>query len=318
MKISFNYDKIKEKIKAIYRFLFDFFTSTTRLKKALVTGGYVLLFLFSFIFALFFTLPEEEIKNRLIYEFSSRGYGRISIARLSIKFPLRLKLEDFSFSRFQGDRKVEYLKAENLWLKQSLFSLMLGRINLKFRGEIYGGELRGFYSVKEKSKEVLLKFENVRISDYTPLRSFLSSDVTGLLNGRIFLEGNIENIREMRGDAELSINGLSIGESDTASIIKIPGIRIQSIEGKIILEDGKVKSEGILLNGGDIEGRISGEIIIRYPLATSLLNLTMNIKFSDGLYEKIKNVIEPLNLNKDSAGYYTFNIGGAVIFPRLR
>lgn len=317
MKIPLNYNKLKDIFKVIYSFLSRFISSTNRRKKFFAIAGYILLFFLSFFVSLFITLPYEEIKNRLVYEVSSRGYGLLSVSKLSYAMPFGLELEDLSFSRFQGDRKIEYLKSDRLLIRQSVFSLLLGRLNLNFTGKFYDGEATGYYIDKNKNKRISIKFQDINISEYSPLTTFLGTGVAGRLNGKINLEGSIVNLRESQGRLELNVENLKTEETDVMRLIKIPGLNIRSISCSIVLEGGKVKSEGISMNG-DIDGTISGEVILRYPIATSLLNLTMNIKFSDALYEKIKNLIEPLNLKKDNNGYYILNVGGALIFPRLR
>ncbi len=317
MKISLNYNKIKYIFKVIYSFFSGFISSTNRRKKFFAIAGYILLFFLSFFLSLFFTLPYEEIKNRLIYEVSSRGYGLLSVSRLSYAMPFGLEFEDLSFSRIQGDRKIEYLKSERLLIRQSVFSLLFGRLDMNFKGKFYEGEASGYYIDKNKNKHISIKFENINISEYSPLKTLLGTGVDGKLNGRINIDGPVVNLRESQGRVELNIENLKTEESEAMHFIKIPALNIRSISCSLVLEGGKVKSEGITLNG-DIEGTISGEVILRYPIATSLLNLSMNIKFSDALYEKIGNLIEPLNLKKDNNGYYNFNVGGAVIFPRLR
>jgi type II secretion system protein N len=315
MKLTFNYNKLKNIFKVIYSFLSGFVSSTNRRKKLFAITGYILLFLLSFFVSLFFTLPFEEIKNRLVYEVSSRGYGLLSVSKLSYKIPLGLEFADLSFSRFQADRKIEYLKSERLIIRQSILPLLLGRLNLKFNGHFYNGKATGYYVDKNKNKHISINFEGIDISEYLPLKTLLKTGVYGIVNGKLIIDGPVGNLRESQGALELRIDNFKTDESE--NFIKIPAINIQSISGTLVLEGGKVKSDGITFHG-DIDGTITGEIILRYPIATSLLNLTMNIKFSDAFYEKIKNVVDPLNLKKDSSGYYILNVGGAVVFPRLR
>lgn len=317
MKLTLNYNKLKNIFKVIYSFLNGFVSSTNRRKKAFAIAGYISLFFLSFFVSLFFTLPYEEIKNRLVYEISSHGYGLLSVSKLSYAMPFGLEFEDLSFSRFQADKKIEYLKSDRLLIRQSVFSLLFGRLNLNFKGKFYNGEASGYYIDKNKNKHISIKFENINISEYSPLKAILGTGVYGKVNGRVSIDGPVVNLRESQGRVELSIENFKTDESDVIHFIKIPGINIQSISCALVLDGGKIKSEGITLSG-DIDGTISGEVILRYPIATSLLNLTMSIKFSDTFYEKIKSVIEPLNLKKDNNGYYILNVGGAVVFPRLR
>ncbi len=317
MKFAFNYGKLKDIFKGIYSFLSTFVSSSNRRKKAFVTAGYILLFFLSFFISLLVTLPFEEIKNRIIYEVSSRGYGLLSISKLSYSIPSGLEFEDLAFSRFQGDKKIEYLKAERLVIRQSVISLLFGRLNLNFKGNFYNGEASGYYRDKDKSKEISINFKDISISEYSPFKTVLGTDIWGKVNGSIVLDGAFDNLRESQGRMEIKIENFKTAESEAMNFIKIPGINIQSISGVLVLEGGKIKSEGISFTG-DIDGTINGEVILRYPLATSLLNLTINIKFSDAFYEKVKNFIEPLNLKKDNNGYYLLNVGGAVVFPRLR
>lgn len=317
MKLRIDYNKFK----VIYGFFNRFVSSTNRRKKAFAIAGYILLFFLSFFVSLFLTLPAEEIKNRLVYEISSRGYGLLSVSKLSYAIPFGLEFEDLSFSRFQGGKKMEYLKADRLLIRQSLFSLLLGRLNLNFKGEFYNGEASGYYIDKDKNKHISIKFEKINISEYSPLKAILKTGVegrvNGRVNGRIILDGSIMNLRESQGSVELSIENFKTEESDAMNFIKIPGININSITCTLVLDGGKIKSDDISFHG-DIEGKMNGEVILRYPLATSLLNLTIYIKFSDAFYEKIKNLIDPLNLKRDNNGYYILNVGGALVFPRLR
>lgn len=318
MKLSINYNKLKNIFKVIYSFLNGFFSSSSRRKKAFAIAGYISLFFLSFFISLLLTLPFEEIKNRIIYEVSSRGYGLLSISKLSYSMPLGIEFEDISFSRFQGDRKIEYLNSDRLLIRQSVFSLLLGRLNLNFKGKFYDGKASGYYRAHDKNKNISINFENINISEYSPLKSILGTGVEGTLNGKMNMDGFIDNLRESQGKVEFSVDNFKTDEYEAMHFIKIPAINIQSISGSLVLDGGKIKSDGITFRGGDIDGTIVGEVILRYPLATSLLNLTMNIKFSDALYEKIKNIIDPLNLKKDNNGYYILNVGGAVVLPRLR
>ncbi len=317
MKFAFNFNKLGNIFKGIYSSLSAFVSSSNRRKKAFVLAGYISLFFLSFFISLLVTLPFEEVKNRIIYEVSSRGYGLLSIAKLSYSIPSGLEFEDLTFSGFQADKKIEYLKTERLIIRQSVFSLLLGRLNLSFKGNFYNGEASGYYKEKNKNKQISINFKDISISEYSPLKTVLQTGISGKLNGSIILEGSFDNLRESQGRVEIKIENFRTEESEAINFIKIPGINIHSISGVLVLEGGKIKSEGIAFSG-DIDGTINGEVILRYPLATSLLNLTINIKFSNAFYETVRNIIEPLNLKKDNTGYYLLNVGGAVVFPRLR
>jgi len=318
MKISFKIEKIKDLFKVIYSFFSKQLNALKWNKKLLSIAGYSLLFIFSFLISFFLTLPFEEIKNRIIYEVSSRGYGRLAIDELSYSFPSGVKFKNLSFSKYAGDMRVEFLKAEELKIRQSIFSLILGRLNVRIKGKLYNGYASGSFKVKDKKKKINIVFEDLQIGEYTPLKELLGNQVTGKLDGQLVLDGDINNLRETLGNMELKISNFYLPGSDLMRFVKIPELKVQSLQGNFKLENGRFIIENVNLQGGDIEGSISGDVVLRYPLATSLLNLTMRIKFSDSMYESIKNLIEPLNLKKDSNGYFMMNIGGAIVFPRLR
>ena len=244
--------------------------------------------------------------------------GILSISGLSYAFPFGLKFLGMEYYGTDSMKDVEFLKANYIKVRQSLFSLFTGKIDLSFSSALYSGKSNGRIQLKKDGGRLYINTKNIEFGEYSPLSQLFGLKVTGRLNAMCDIEDQGFNISKSNGEIDINIENFIMEESSFLSLFRLPKLTIQSISGKAKITNGLLKVDTITLTGGDINGTANGEINLRHPFNNSILDLQVRFMFSSVYQEKLKSILDPLNIKQDPGGFYVMNIGGTAGLPRLK
>ncbi len=209
--------------------------------------------------------------------------------------------------------------AETLKVTPALTTLFGPEITLGFKGEVYGGALKGDLVLDRTQKRpdppvraltaniVGLQVGRVhaleRVSDYT---------VSGSLNGAVSYQNTDEG---EKGDLRLALTDLTV--RPRTPLFNITDLTFNQVQAEAILTPGRrVEIRQCTLAGPQVNGTLSGSIRVASNPARSVLDLTGNLKPHPSFLAEIsKGFPASLLLKNRSGGDISFRIRGTIDNP---
>jgi type II secretion system protein N len=224
------------------------------------------------------------------------GY-QIQFDRLQPVFPLGLGFE--SVSVIQDDRK--WAQIDRLNVAPRILSLLSSRKTINYHGNAYQGFLRGHMDVNTSEKstqtDVFLKLADIQLFDIAYLQESLGRKMSGFLNADVDLMDSNGPKRSLKGKLDLA---------DVRIEFSNPIINIQEVVFNLVEAEFSVNKQVFSLKrleamGGQIEGSLTGTVMLLKPLGKSRINLRGSFIPQEVLLAAIKDMI-PGNLFKQQTG----------------
>lgn len=281
-------------------------------------------FFFSLLVFTVFKLPDTRIKGH-INSFISKslmqaGYTfSATESSLSIGFGIHYTLKGVSLApRYQPQAVV---KIDSIELSPSLTSLLTGKIGASLVAEAGKGVLTGEFGVRGSQGSLSCEFKQVNLSQ-SPLALLLQGvQVSSTVNGKLDLEGNLQDPRSLIGSADLSLSKIDI-DKQAISGFPVPRTQISGAKVNLAFTQGKIQLKNLTLGsmqnpGDDIAGKLEGDVQIQQRVDSSILNLTAHFNVAANYLQNseiflVQSFIAP---GKGSDGSYRFKIAGPLSMP---
>jgi type II secretion system protein N len=218
---------------------------------------------------------------------------QIEIDRLKPVLPLGL-----------GFESVTVMQKENLWAQIDVlkitprFATLLGpRKTINFRGMAYQGDLRGHVAVNKSEKstrtDVLLKLSDIELSAIANLQERLGRKLSGLLDGDVDVSDMNGPARSIKGTLDLTDIRLALSNP----IINIQEVSLNNVEVEFTVNKQVFSLKRMEAKGGQVEGSLTGTVMIRKPMGKSRINLRGSFFPQEVLLASIQGLL-PQNLFK--------------------
>lgn len=192
--------------------------------------------------------------------------------------------------------KVEFLQEENpladiesLKVMPNLLTLFKPEIRFTFKGESCKGTINGKGSVVKTDNQdsvqglmidtdlsgiQIKEIKGIKISDYK---------VSGILDGNILYKGNDPAERAVSrlsiSDCNIDLAPLSKKMGLLAPMFNVGNFTFKNVNANItVSKDKTLQIKEFTVKGTQINGNLSGSVILKTPSEKSLLNLTGDIK----------------------------------------
>jgi type II secretion system protein N len=152
-------------------------------------------------------------------------------------------------------------------------------------------------SDKSKQTDVFIKLADIQLSDITYLQERLGRKVSGFLNADVDLIDNNGPKRSLKGKLDLA--DVRIGLSNP--IINIQEVVLNLVEAEFNVNKKVFSLKRLEALGGQVEGNLTGTVMIRRPMSMSRINLRGSIFPQEVLLAGIKDFL-PGNLFKQQMG----------------
>ena len=264
-------------------------------KKWLFYIVYTLVAMGFFFYILF---PSETIKGAVsTYLLKTIPGYQIQIHGLQPVLPLGL-----------GFDSVTVLKSHNLWaqidrlnVNPRLSTLLSSQKIVNFRGKAYQGTLRGHIDINETDKnnqtELFLELTDIQLADITQLQERLGRKLSGFLNGDVDLRDNNGSSRSIKG--KLDITDVRFELSNP--IINIQEVALNIVEAEFNINKQVFSLKHLEAKGGQVEGSLTGTVMIRKPMGKSRINLRGSFFPQEVLLASFQDIL-PANLFKQQMG----------------
>ena len=204
----------------------------------------------------------------------------LSIGRLEPSILLGLKLEQVKLALKDAADRVVF-QADRLLIRPGLLSYFGGSSSYSFDASAYKGEMKGHIEFKGgeavSNMDAQIALSNIRIGDYSYLSSLMGRPVEGTMGGTVSFTGPSKNPGTAgSGEAKLTV-------VDGRLELLQPFLTFESIDFKemdmdLVLQQGRINVSRLDIKGEQMQGTLSGMILLKDDLANSTLNLKGTIE----------------------------------------
>jgi type II secretion system protein N len=261
------------------------------LKKWLFYIAFTLVAIGCFLYLLF---PSETFKGAVsAYLLRALPDYQIQIDRLKPVLPLGLAFESVTVSQ----KDTLWAQIDQLKISPHFTSLLSPRKTLNFRGLAYQGGLRGNVHVNETEKgtrtDVSLNLTDIQLSAIATLQERLGRKLSGIVTGDVDIIDKDGPARSIKG--KLNVTDVRLALSNP--IIKIEEVALNNVEVEFAVNKQVFSLKQMVAKDGQVEGSLTGTIMIRKPMGKSRINLRGSFFPQEVLLASIQGLL-PGNLFK--------------------
>ncbi len=249
--------------------------AAARLRPSRAALGYALFTLVAFLIALALSLPHDLIAARALEAATAGAPLRVTFESASFAFPNGYRLRNL---RLVPTRAAEAaLSITELTVRVPLLGLLLGRLaDATLAGQAWGGRFSG--AVQTRGSHAALHLE-LRAVDLARLATTLIPP-PGRLAGQAALDldlaGDPRSTRGAEGALRLTVHGLALHEIALRGVT-LPDLSFPDLELAAQVAGSRLQIQELRANGDELALGAKGDLLLREPLPSSVLNLRLTI-----------------------------------------
>jgi type II secretion system protein N len=283
--------------------------------------GYVLYAVIVTAGLLFLRFPSGLIKDYLETRGeSSNSPFSISIGQVSPSLPFGLKLDKARVAQRANPNKIIF-RADRIFIKPTLATLLGANLNLCFESLAYDGVLEGCANFIDKSLQApfstSMVLKHIRLDKYD-LGGLIGRHVEGTLDGTVAYNGKNDLLIDGNGEADLR---LSDGRLELLHpILSLEAIDFSQVLVKMALQNRKINLTQVALEGPNMRGTLSGTISLQKDIGKSRLDLRGTIEPFSDFFKSLPGARDTVKLfqRRLKRGTLTFIIQGTLTEPSIQ
>lgn len=290
---------------------------------------YLGLFFFCLGLFTYWTLPMDAFKSRLIMA-AEKGLGpsyKIDIDKMSAYRLSGVYLKGVTLSQERDGKTVPLWKADKIYARAGLFSLLFRRPRVSFDIRSEGGRLTGeFYPVEDRYR-LRGKMQDINLGEFPIVRLQTGLKVESEIDGEFDLDYYVKQPIRSEGKVNVSFDTLKIvkGELSLGEMgsIPLPDLFLADSGSGFDLNIGKgsVEVEKGILKGNDLDIDLKGRIFLAPTFDRYRMNLRGSFEFSPNVWGLLEpNLPEPwmVKLKEQKTGnQYPISVSGQVGAPQI-
>ena len=262
-----------------------------------------------FLYALF---PSDMVKEYLADRIHQTHPNlTVKMGRVRPVIPPGLKLYEVSVYHL-GQRIAEL---EDLKIAPDILSLLSATTHLNFKGDGYGGILKGGIDITDDSPQrtvvVGADLAGIQVSRIEVLKSLTTHKISGSLNATLTFRTN------KPGEPLIGHLTLTKGQIEFSTpILKQDSINFDTIEAELIFNGSSLTIKHCQIDGNLLDADVSGSIKLAGPSARKILDLSGTVKPHETLLVKLgRNVSELIERRNLENQGIAFKIKGPLDSP---
>jgi len=283
--------------------------------------GYFLYGLLLTLGLLYYRFPSDSFRDYLQASVGKADPDLVlSLEEVSPSYRLGMQFLGTRISR-KGAGKETVLKVNRLLVRPDLWSLLQGKWRLLFDGLAYGGAIKGNANFREGSLkapfDVSIQLKGMQIGDYENLRGLVGRQVKGDLSGVISYSGGTGALMNGTGEAHLT---LSNGVVELLQpIFSLEAVDFREVGVNLVLKNQTIDLTQAELKGPNMQGTLSGVVILDRDLSKSRLDLRGAVEPIGDLYKRLAGNLGETKFFKQrlKGGKISFTIKGEIAQPQF-
>jgi type II secretion system protein N len=186
-------------------------------------------------------------------------------------------------------------------------------------------------NTKQIPFELELTAREVNLADVPGIRETLNLPVAGKLDLDVEIASATGRYADAKGKMSLAGTGMSAGDGKTPLKIEgnpflgggltLPKVRLGDLHGEVAIDKGTAKLKGVDAKSPDGELSLEGDISLRDPLPSSVMNAYLRFKLTDAFLKTASTLQTLLQMGASAGrradGSYGMRIGGRLGSPSM-
>jgi type II secretion system protein N len=251
-----------------------------------------------FVASAWISLPTRSIAWRIAHEARQKGLN-ITVEDISVRPWGSATLHEvvWNFAPSRPDSSPVPFVIEELDIDFAVLKyLIFDEIDVEFEGTLEEGMITGGYFKGEEEARFAVNIEDLPLSGVPKLQDAVSAPVRGTFGLAVDLTMPEGKWSEANGRMEVHCYSCTIGDGESKLFVPgtkstsmlskgvtIPEIDLGTLDGVLVVEDGKAVAEEFGNESDDIRLRIGGDIVFKDPVGKSQLNLLIKVFISPTL-----------------------------------
>ncbi len=304
--------------------------TASRFAKLKPVVGYAVFGLAAFVVALYFTFPYDRVKDRIVAMLAAVDLD-VQVGSAGPALGIGISLKDITVApRTQPgvpaatNKPASRFAIDEASIRVSPLAAFLGGSGVSVSADAFGGTVDFERQVSKSRTRVTAAARDVDVGDLPWVKAAINLPLSGTLEVDLDVELPNGRYAEAIGSAEIKCTGCVIGDGKEklkiagnpllAEGLSLPKVRLGDFGGRVAVEKGTAKLQGLQAKSPDGEISIEGEILLRDPLPMSTVRAYVRFKMSDALLKSSDKLGLLLQLaetmGKRPDGYFGLRVSG--------
>jgi type II secretion system protein N len=292
-------------------------------------AGYAGFGLVVYLIALYLAFPYDRVKDLVVAMAAMNGLD-LDVGEAGPGLGMGVALGDITVKTRPADgSKPTQLQVPQAYIAFSPLASLMGEEAYDISADALGGEIEAETRMSPKRGSLALSLRDLQMRAIPGIKEAINLPLSGALDGTLSIEKPNHRLAESSGELTWKCEGCAVGDGKEklkiasnpllAEGITFPRIRLGDFAGKVVIEKGTGKLQGVSARSPDGEIHVEGEVRLADPVGYSYLNLYVRFKWSDALLksnDKLQLVMQLAeSMGKRPDGYYGFRVTGPLSRP---
>ena len=279
-----------------------------------------------FVFAIVFyvSLPYVRFKDFMASQVAAFGYD-MEAKHAGPSLGLGMTLREVTLvSPASGTGKPTRILMDKVTLSMSLLSYVFGTKSYGVSAAVFGGDIAVKAKIGKNDTNVQTRVREIDLAELPWVKNAINLPLAGKLDLTMDIGLPKQRLSEAKGTLTWTCTACAVGDGKAkltiasnpllAEGLGLPKIRLGDFPGKVAIDKGVGRLQGVQLKSQDLEVVVEGEIHLAQPIATSHVDLYVRFKLSDSLLrssEKLRTIMDfTAQLGKRPDGFLGFRATG--------
>ena len=277
-------------------------------------GVYAILLYLVFVAATF----PHELALRQVLEPAATAPVAVELRGVRLGWTLAYTIDELRLVRRGADPALPLLSATHVHAAPSLLGLLRGRpFPLDLRADLYGGTVEGTVDLEPDAFAVRATLANVDVGRYAGLRLFTAGSPHGRVDATIELAGNAARVTTTAGRFDVRAVDLALEGADAFGLTGA-GVHVPELHVSGTIKGGRLEVGEMNARGREVGVSGTGNVLLAYPLAASLLNLDVTLTPTSEFPDKLRPLLTLIPGDAAADGARHAHLSGTIAQPRLK
>jgi type II secretion system protein N len=309
--------------------------SSERLRTIRRIAGFAAVGLVAYVVALMFCLPYDRARETAIAVGAKAGYD-VEIGAAGPSFPFGIAFEEI---RVRSRTPPSSPGAKPLQVRLDSVRVSLLPIVLS-GGEAMDVVVKGLggrvdyqgrmpNTKKPGPFRIDVTVTDVAMAQVPGARESLNLPLGGTFGATVHLESASGKMADAHGEIAFKCAACTVGDGKTAAKLgsnpflagglTLPRVRLGDVAGRVVVEKGVARAQGIAIKSPDAEVSLDGEVVLRDPVAQSSITAYLRFKLGEPLLRAAPSIGSILQMagtpGLRSDGFYGLRVTGTFASP---
>jgi len=239
-------------------------------KSRLLLGLYIAVIL---VFFLYLGFPSDRIKNYVVYQLSQISPQiEVTVERIAPALPPGIRLYNVDLYH----QAQVWGRFENIKIIPHLFSLLGSQKAFTFTADAYTGKIKGNAEIETNSPIVQTAVDTtvsgLQVRDVEAIQAVSEYDISGILDGTFAYKADARN-QTLTGNLSLSDVRVEL----VVPLFNQGYLAFNDVTADVVLKNNNLTIENCLLEGNQLDARVSGSIMLNRSFSQGVLNLEATV-----------------------------------------